>query len=123
MSKITVITFDPPYGKQRMYNALRFVLAALFEGHSVNLFLMEDSILAAKTGQNPQELPAGKDFRMPNCEAMLREAIKNGATVMACGACAMERGIRKEEVIEGVTLATILDLVEWVDGADKVITF
>lgn len=123
MSKMTIITCEPPYGKERMYSALRFVLAALFEGHEINIFLLEDSVFAAKKGQEPQELPAGKDFRMPNCEVMLREAMKNGAKVMACGACAMERGIKKEEVIEGITLATILDLVEWVDGADKVVTF
>ena len=123
MSKITVITCEPPYGRQRFYSALRFALAALFEGHEIRLFLLEDAVMGAKTGQNPQELPAGKDFRMPNCEIMLREALKNGAKVMACGACAMERGIKQDEVIEGIPLATILDLVEWVDDADKVVTF
>ena len=123
MAKITVITFDPPYGRQRLYSALRFVLAALAEGHAVNLFLMEDAVMVTKKGQNPQELPVEKDSHMPNCEILLREAIKNGAKVMACGACAMERGLKKDETIDGIILATILDLVEWIEGADKVVTF
>ena len=123
MSKFTVVVCDSPYGNQRIYNALRFVLASLFEEHEVNLFLYEDGTFAVKKGQDPQELPADKDARMPNVEVMIREAIKSGANVMACGACCMERGIKNDEVIEGITLATILDLVEWCDEADKVINF
>ena len=123
MSKFTVIVTDSPYGHQRIYNAMRFVLASRFEEHEVNLFLYEDAVAASKKGQDPQELPAGKDARMPNVETMIREAIKNGVTVMACGACCKERGIKNDEVIEGITLATILDLVEWCDESDKVITF
>lgn len=123
MSKFTAILYDGPYRTQRAYSALRFVLASRFEEHEVRLFLMEDAVMVAKDGQDPQELPAEKDARLPNAQIMLKEALKNGATVMACGACCQERGIKKSEIIEGVTLATILDFVEWVDWADKVVTF
>ncbi|MBU1023074.1 DsrE family protein [bacterium] len=123
MSKFTVVVCDGPYGKQRIYSALRFVLGALFDDHEVNLFLFEDAVITAKAGQDPQEYPAEKDARLPNAEIMLREAMKNGAKVIACGACCQERGISPDEIIEDITLGTILDLVEWVDEADKVVNF
>jgi hypothetical protein len=57
MAKITVVVGEPPYGKERIYSTLRFVLAALHEGHSVNLFLLEDSVFVPKKGQKPAEIP------------------------------------------------------------------
>jgi tRNA 2-thiouridine synthesizing protein D len=123
MSKFGVVVCEGPYGKQRMYSALRFVLASLMEEHEVKLFLFEDAVMAAKKGQDPQEYPADKDARMPNAGVMLREALKNGCQVFACGACCQERGIKKEETEENVIIGTILDLVEIADWADKVINF
>jgi tRNA 2-thiouridine synthesizing protein D len=119
---ITVAVGDPPYGKQRVYTALRFSLVALHEGHQVNLFLFEDAVFAAKRGQKPPEMPVG-EAGMPNCEQLLAAAMQEGLTVKACRVCSAERGLRAEEMVEGVESASMLDLVDWVVQSDRTVFF
>jgi len=122
MATITVAVGDPPYGKQRVYTALRFSLVALHEGHQVNLFLFEDAVFAAKRGQKPPEMPVG-DAGMPNCEQLLAAAMQEGLTVKACRVCSAERGLRAEEMVAGVESASMLDLVNWVVQSDRTVFF
>jgi tRNA 2-thiouridine synthesizing protein D len=122
MATITVVLADPPYGKQRPYTALRFLLAALKEGHQANLFLLEDGVFAAKSGQDPPGMPVG-DAGMPNCEELLQAAIQEGLKVKACTVCSVERGLKLEEVTEGVDRGTMVDLVNWVVESDRTVFF
>jgi len=122
MASITVVVADAPYGKERFYSALRFLLVALHEGHKANLFLMEDAVFAAKKGQAPPEMPVG-NAGMPNCEEHLKAAIIEGLQVAACRACCSERGLREDEVIDGVQVGSMLDLVNWVVESDKALFF
>jgi tRNA 2-thiouridine synthesizing protein D len=122
MATITVIVGDAPYGKQRVYTALRFALVAIHEGHRANLFLMEDAVFAAKRGQQPPEMPVG-DAGMPNCEELLQAAMKEGLTIKACRVCCMERGLQPEQVMEGVEIGSMVDLVNWVVEGDKTVFF
>lgn len=123
MGTITVIVGEPPYGKERVYSTLRFVLAALHEGHSVNLFLFEDAVFVPKKGQKPPEMPALMDERMPNCEELIKAAIAQGAKVKICGVCASERSLNQSEVLEGAEIASMRDLVQWVLDSDRVMSF
>ena len=122
MASITVVVADAPYGKERLYSALRFLLVTLHEGHKANLFLLEDAVFAAKKGQAPPEMPVG-NARMPNCEELLKAAIMEGLDVRACRVCCSERGVRDEEVIDGVQIGSMLDLVNWVVESDKALFF
>jgi tRNA 2-thiouridine synthesizing protein D len=122
MAVITVAVGDPPYGKERVYTALRFSLVALHEGHQVNLFLFEDAVFAAKRGQKPPEMPVG-DAGMPNCEELLRASIQEGLKVKACRVCTAERGLSQDEVVEDVEAGSMADLVGWVVNSDKTVTF
>ena len=122
MAVITVAVGDPPYGKERVYTALRFSLVALHEGHQVNLFLFEDAVFAAKRGQKPPEMPVG-DAGMPNCEELLRASIQEGLRVKACRVCTSERGLSQEEAVEDVEAGSMADLVNWVVNSDKTVTF
>ncbi len=122
MATITVVLADPPYGKQRVYTALRFSLAALHEEHQANLFLLEDGVFAAKRGQQPPDMPVG-DTGMPNCEEMLQAAIQEGLRVKACTVCSVERGLKPEELTEGVERGTMIDLVNWVVESDRTVFF
>lgn len=122
MAIITVAVGDPPYGKERVYTALRFSLVALHEGHQVNFFLFEDAVFAAKRGQRPPEMPVG-DAGMPNCEELLRASIQEGLKVKACRVCSAERGLSQEEVVEDVETGSMADLVDWVVNSDKTVTF
>ena len=122
MAIITVAVGDPPYGKERVYTALRFSLVALHEGHQVNLFLFEDAVFAAKRGQKPPEMPVG-DAGMPNCEELLRASIQEGLKIKACRACSAARGLSHEEVVEDVEAGSMADLVDWVAKSDKNVFF
>ena len=122
MATITVAVGDPSYGRQRVYTALRFSLVALHQGHQVNLFIFEDAVWMAKKGQRPREMPVG-EAGMPNCEELLGAAIQEGLTVKACRVCSEERGLRPEEMIEGVESASMVDLVDWVVQSDKTVFF
>jgi tRNA 2-thiouridine synthesizing protein D len=122
MATITVIVGDAPYGKQRVYTALRFSLVALHEGHQANLFLLEDAVFAAKRGQQPPAMPVG-EAGMPNCEELLQAAMKEGLTIKACRVCSMERGLQPEQVMEGVEIGSMVDLVNWVVESDRTVFF
>lgn len=123
MATITVVVGEPVYGKERVYTTLRFVLAALGQGHKVNLFIFEDALFAAKKGQNPPEFPGVLDEHMPNCEELVKAIIRQGAKVKVCGVCASERATTQEELIEGVEIAGMPALVEWVVESDKIVGF
>jgi len=122
MATITVVVGDPPYGKERVYTALRFSLVALHEGHQVNMFVLEDAVFAAKRGQRPPEMPVG-DAGMPNCEQLLAATIQEGLKVKTCRVCSAERGLSAEELIENVEMASMVDLVDWVVSSDKTVSF
>lgn len=123
MATFVVTVGDAPYGRQRMYTALRFSLAVLAEGHSINLFLFEDAIWAAKKGQNPPEFPGLLEERMPNCEELMRAVIKEGGSIKTCGVCSNERALTSGELIEKIQIGSMRDLIEWVEQADKIINF
>ncbi len=118
MATITVALGEPPYGSQRVYTALRFLLVALHEEHKANLFLMEDAVFAAKAGQEPPEMPIG-DAGMPSCEALIGAAIQEGLKVKTCRVCCMERGLKQEELVPSVEIGSMLDLLDWVLESDK----
>jgi tRNA 2-thiouridine synthesizing protein D len=124
VASITVVIGDPPYGKQRAYTALRFILAALYEKHSVNLFLLEDAVFLGKKGQEPKEMPALLAHEtMPNAEELLKAAIKQGAKVGICGVCCSERGLKQEELVAGCQISSMKNLVNWVVESYKVMFF
>ena len=54
MTRWLFILNDPPYGSERPYNALRLALNVLRTGSDdhVTLFLMGDSVAAARRGQS-----------------------------------------------------------------------
>ena len=51
MEKLTIILNDAPYGTEKAYNALRYASALIATGVSVNLFLLADAVVGAKSGQ------------------------------------------------------------------------
>lgn len=113
--KFTVIITTAPYGQERAYSALRFALTSLLEGIDVNIFLIEDGVYLAKRYQNPSEVPNYMEY--------LKNCIESGAVVKACGPCCRARGLSEEDLIDGVILGTMHDLVDFVKESDKVITF
>jgi tRNA 2-thiouridine synthesizing protein D len=53
----------------------------------------------------------------------LEDLIRGNIEVKACVVCAGARGLTQSDLLDGVKLATIHELVEWTANSDKVITF
>ncbi len=109
---------DPPYGTERTYNGLRLAmnLLRLEREASVTIFLMADSVAAAKAGQNT---PNG----YYNLERMLKGVLKRGGRVLLCGTCMDARGLLEDEIIEGARKSTLDALTELTLSSEKILVF
>ncbi len=119
METLTIILTTPPYGDEKVWNALRLAqaLVAGAEKMKVNIFLIGDSVATAKKGQKPPE-------GFYNLEKMLGELIAHGVQVVACRTCVNARGLTQEELTKGVRVGTTVgDLVRWVKESQKVLSF
>jgi len=113
-----MIVNTPPYGDERIWNALRLAkaLVAVAAVLKINVFLLGDAVSAAKKGQ---KTPEG----FYNLEKMLSELIGRGAVINACGTCINSRGIAESELVDGVKVGTMISLSKWVQESQKVLTF
>jgi uncharacterized protein involved in oxidation of intracellular sulfur len=116
--KVLFILNDPPYGTERVYNALRLVHALTKRDASaeVTVFLMADAVLAAKAHQ---KTPEG----YYNVERMLKRVLANKGFVLLCGTCLDARGLAEGELIAGVRRSTMDELAEAALSADRVLVF
>jgi uncharacterized protein involved in oxidation of intracellular sulfur len=115
--KILMILNDPPYGSERLFNALRLadVLLKVEEDLELTVFLLGDAVLAAKAGQST---PAG----YYNVGRMLTPIIRRGL-VLCCETCMEARGLQAEELVEGCRRARLGELGTLTLDADRVLTF
>jgi tRNA 2-thiouridine synthesizing protein D len=112
----TIIIYEAPYAKERALSALRYAWTCDIEGHKVKIWLFENGVYLAKKGQKPAS-------GLTNYGQTLEDLIKGGIEVKACVVCAEARGLVQADLIDGVKLATIHELVEWTADSDKVIVF
>ena len=116
--KALFIVNDPPYGTERVYNALRLAhaLAKKEAVAEVTLFLMADAVLAAKGGQ---KTPEG----FYNVERMLKRVLSAKGRVLLCGTCMDARGLTDSDIMEGARRSTMDELAAAIVEADKVLVF
>lgn len=116
--KALFILNDPPYGTERCYNALRLAHALLKQDtqSEVTVFLMADSVVAARKGQ---KTPDG----YYNLERMLKRVIVGKGQVLLCGTCMDARGMTAEDVMDGPRRSSMDELAAATAGADKVLVF
>jgi uncharacterized protein involved in oxidation of intracellular sulfur len=117
MKSLFVIN-DPPYGTERVYNALRLVHALIKREPStqVTIFLMADAVLAAKA---QQKTPEG----YYNVERMLKRLVSSRGAMLLCGTCMDARGITDGELMEGVRRSPMDELANATAEADRVLVF
>ena len=115
MTKLSVMIFESPYGREKPYTALRFALTALIDGHEVTVILFQDGVFCAQKGQKPSEYP--------NIQEYVENALSEGVKMIACGVCAGARGVNKENLIDGVEVVGMHEIVEAVVKSDKEISF
>ncbi len=116
--KTLLILNDPPYGTERVYNALRLAHALLKDNGpaQITVFLMADAVLAAKTGQ---KTPDG----FYNVERMLKRIILAKGQLLLCGTCLDARGITESEIMVGARRSTMDELAAATIDAGKVLVF
>ena len=112
----TLIINEAPYAKERALSALRFAWTCDVEGHKVRIWLFENGVYLAKKGQKPAQ-------GLTNYGQMLEDLMKGGTEVKACVVCVDARGLTQADLIDGVKIATVHELVEWTVNSDKVIVF
>jgi uncharacterized protein involved in oxidation of intracellular sulfur len=116
--KSLFIVNDPPYGTERVYNALRLAHALLKKEpeSGVTIFLMADSVVAAKAGQ---KTPDG----YYNVERMLKRVLSADGRVLLCGTCMDARGLDDASLMPGARRSTMDELATATIEADKVLVF
>jgi uncharacterized protein involved in oxidation of intracellular sulfur len=116
--KTLLVVNDPPYGTERVYNALRLAQALLKRDPAtqVTVFLMADAVLAAKA---QQKTPDG----YYNVERMLKRVLGSKGAVLLCGTCMDARGIGDTELMDGARRSTMEELASATVEADKVLVF
>lgn len=116
--KILFIVNDPPYGSERVYNALRLAHALGKKDTTleVSIFLMADAVLAAKANQ---KTPDG----FYNVERMLKRVLAGKGRILLCGTCMDARGLTDGELMQGAQRSTMDELASETLTADKVLVF
>ena len=114
---VLMIIHDAPYGSERSYQALRLAdgLLQIEEDLELTVYLTADGVLCAKKGQ---QTPDG----YYNVERMLKPVLRRGS-VMACRTCMEARGLKAEELIDGVRETRLGELAQLTLEADKVLVY
>ena len=58
-----------------------------------------------------------------NTEKMISGVIEKGASVQLCGTCCRARGLTSEQIVEGASISSMIELANHVIESDKVISF
>jgi uncharacterized protein involved in oxidation of intracellular sulfur len=115
--KALFIINDPPYGTERVYNALRLAHALQKQPETaVTVFLMADAVTAARAGQ---KTPDG----YYNVERMLKRVLAGKGEVLLCGTCMDARGLEDAALMAGARRSTMDELAATTIAADKVMVF
>lgn len=94
---------------EKAWNAFRFALAAKKQGHEVKMFLMGEAVECE-----------GLTHEKYNVDVPLKAFSDAGGEIMACGTCLKSRQLG---ATEACPLSTMVDCVNLVVWADKMVTF
>jgi tRNA 2-thiouridine synthesizing protein D len=114
--KIGVLVLDGPYQHQAADSAYHFIKAALARGHEITgVFLYTDGVNNASRYIKP---PGER-----NIAQRWDELGAQGVDIVACTACAKFRGLAPNLKVDHVRLSGLGSLVEFIQAADRVVTF
>jgi sulfur relay (sulfurtransferase) complex TusBCD TusD component (DsrE family) len=105
--KIGIIIETKEY--EKAWNAFRFALTAKKQNHDVKIFLMGEAVECE-----------GLTHEKYNVNEQLQTFIKEGGEILACGTCKKSRNL---ESTEACPVSTMIDCVNMVTWADKIVTF
>jgi predicted peroxiredoxin len=84
----------------RGWMGLHFAHATLKQGHPVAIFLNLDAVKLAATSGEQEKKPSMQ--RVPR--EVLADFIKDGGTVLMCGPCMAEFGLKLDDLVPGVQM-------------------
>ena len=102
---IIIETSEP----EKAWNAFRFAVTARKQAHDVKVFLMGEAVECE-----------GLVHDKYNVDAQLKTFVSAGGEILACGTCLKSRHLN---ATEACPLSTMVDCVNMVVWADKVVTF
>ena len=102
---IVVSTNDP----EEVWNAFRFANVALGKNHTVRVFLVNKGVEAEDI----------KSERFP-VKDQLKQFLDNKGELLACGTCMKNRQKQESNFCPIATMNDLLEIVEW---AEKLVTF
>lgn len=117
MERVTLIIQEGP-GNMKAWNGLRLAAGLIGEGMDVYMFLLQDGTYAALKGQKPVD--GLKEFDLAG---KITELIGFGVQVQCCSLCAEARGISADDLVEGVSMASMIDLARSIKESKHVISF
>ena len=94
---------------EKAWNAFRFAVTARKKEHDVKVFLMGEAVECE-----------GLTHEIYNVDEQLRKFAEAGGEILACGTCLKSRQLEGSETCPVSTMIECVEMVEW---ADKVITF
>ncbi len=105
--KIGIIIETKEY--EKAWNAFRFAVTAKNNNHEVKVFLMGEAVECE-----------GLTHDKYNVDEQLNKFISVGGEILACGTCLKSRDKNGSEACPLSTMIDCLNVVEW---ADKMVTF
>jgi uncharacterized protein involved in oxidation of intracellular sulfur len=94
---------------EKSWNAMRFAVTAMKTGHEVKVFLMGEAVEIEFLTHEKYDV-----------SAQVKAFNKLDGEILACGTCLKGRGMNGTDVCP---ISTMIDCVEMVEWADKVVTF
>jgi sulfur relay (sulfurtransferase) complex TusBCD TusD component (DsrE family) len=94
---------------EKAWNAFRFGVTAVKEGHIVKIFLMGEAVECE-----------GLMHEKYNVNEQLNKFVELGGNILACGTCLKSR---QKAGTEACPLSTMVDCVKMIEWADKTLTF
>jgi uncharacterized protein involved in oxidation of intracellular sulfur len=117
MNLLIILNPNPYDGSDVTRNALRLADFTLKAGSSVSIFLMNDAVDLAREG-----LACGSYDT--DLGAMLVDLVNKGVQVKVCSTCLTRCGLAKDKpLMKEVVEAKMPELVQWIEAADKVVSF
>lgn len=105
--KIGIIIETKEY--EKAWNAFRFAVTAKKQGNEVKVFLMGEAVECE-----------GLTHEKYNVDEQLQAFVKLGGEILACGTCLKSRNL---EGTDSCPISTMVDCVNLVIWADKMVTF
>lgn len=94
---------------EKSWNAMRFGVTARKKGHEVKVFLMGEGVEIQEITEKPYDT-----------SGQMEAFLEAGGEMLACGTCLQSRNMKDSASCPMSTMMDCLNMVEW---ADKVVTF